>query len=207
RVPCKGDLPTIGRDLNDASAPLSAKVRQRGADEVDRPDQVGRDDVFHLLVGELLRCAEQAVTGVADDHVDPSALRERALDNSADRGWEYLGISRDQIGDFAGVADGSYNAVAALKKLIGELATKTAADSSDKPCALWHSEFSYCWFIGQCTGVAALVVFTSGTTSSMTRSALRVRGYPMYGSSWVATLTRRPRSLPTLRFPATCPLT
>jgi hypothetical protein len=51
-------------------------VRQRGADELDRPDEVGRDDVFDLLVGELLRGAKQAVAGVADDHLDASELSE-----------------------------------------------------------------------------------------------------------------------------------
>jgi hypothetical protein len=124
---------------------LGAKVRQRGSDEVDRPDQVGRDDVFDLLVAELLCRAEQAVAGVADDHVDASALRERASDNSADRrrvghfehlGVECLGITLNQIGDFASVADSSYYAVAALKELIGELATEAAANPSNEPSAL-----------------------------------------------------------------------
>jgi hypothetical protein len=64
RIPREGDLPAVGRDLDDASAALGAKVRQRGTDEMDRPDEVGRDDVFDLLVGELLRRAEQAVASV-----------------------------------------------------------------------------------------------------------------------------------------------
>ena len=85
RVPREGDLAAVGRDLNYASAALSAKVRQRGTDKVNRPDQIGCHEVFDLPVGEFLGRAEQAVTGVADDYVDPSMLRERAFDHCADR--------------------------------------------------------------------------------------------------------------------------
>ena len=46
------------------------------------------------------------------------------------------GIKLEQIANFAGVADGSDNAVAAFKKLFGEVATEAAADPSDKPSAL-----------------------------------------------------------------------
>ena len=62
----------VGRDLDDASAALGAEVWQRGADELDRPDQVGRDNVLDLLVGEFLRGTEQAVAGITDDDVDSS---------------------------------------------------------------------------------------------------------------------------------------
>jgi hypothetical protein len=73
------------------------------------------------------------------------------------------------------VADGSDYAVATLKELVGELTTEAAADSGDKPCSLFHSEFSF--FNGQCAVVAALAMFLDGTTSSIIRSALSVRGY------------------------------
>ena len=125
--------------------PWARRCGSSGADELDRPDQVGRDDVLDLLVGEFLRRAEQAVAGVADDHVDASELGERAFDNLADRrcvghvehfGVEGLGITLEQIGDLARIADGSDDAVAALKELIGELTAEAAADASDEPCAL-----------------------------------------------------------------------
>ena len=48
--------------LRTGIAALGAKMRQHGADELNRPDQVGRDDVVDLLVGEFLRRAEQAVS-------------------------------------------------------------------------------------------------------------------------------------------------
>ena len=46
------------------------------------------------------------------------------------------GIKLEQIANFAGVADGSDNAVAALEELIGELTTEAAAGPGDKPSAL-----------------------------------------------------------------------
>jgi hypothetical protein len=63
-------LPAVRRNLDDAPAALRAKVRQRDTDKLDRSEQVGRDDVFDLLVRELFRRAEQAVASVADDHID-----------------------------------------------------------------------------------------------------------------------------------------
>src|SRR6266404_2673187 len=47
----------------------------------------------------------------------------------------------------------------------------------------------------------------AAVTSSIARSALSVRGYPINGSSCVTTSMSRARSLPTLRFAATWPLT
>ena len=77
--------------------------------------------------------------------VDASELGERAFDHLADRrrvrhvehfGVECFGITLEQIGNLAGVANGPDDAVAALKKLISELAAEAAADASDEPCAL-----------------------------------------------------------------------
>ena len=78
-VACKGDLPAIGRNLDDTPAALSAQVWQRGADELDRSEQVGRNNVLDLLVRKLFRCSEQTVARVADQHVDASMLSKRAL--------------------------------------------------------------------------------------------------------------------------------
>ena len=48
---------------------------QRGANEVDRPDEVGRDDVLDLVIGQLLGRPEQPVAGIADEHVDTPEIR------------------------------------------------------------------------------------------------------------------------------------
>jgi hypothetical protein len=55
---------------------------------------------------------------------------------------ERFGVTLDQIGNLPCIADGSYDGVAALEKLISELTTEAATDASDKPCALCHCEFS-----------------------------------------------------------------
>ena len=59
--------------------PWARRCWQRGADELDRPEQVGRDDVLDLLVGKLFRSSEQTVASVADNYVDASKLRKRVL--------------------------------------------------------------------------------------------------------------------------------
>ncbi|MGA2487690.1 MAG: hypothetical protein ABSF49_17140 [Roseiarcus sp.] len=47
-----------------------------------------------------------------------------------------LGVAFNQIGDLAGVANGSDYAIAAREQLIGEFTAEAAADAGDKPCAL-----------------------------------------------------------------------
>ena len=83
---------------------------QGGADQLDGADQVGVDDVADLLVGKLLRRAEQAVARVAHDHIDAPELGEGAVHDLADRGRighvEQLGAERcrillDQVGDLS----------------------------------------------------------------------------------------------------------
>ena len=94
---------------------------QRGADELDRPDQVGRDDVLNLLVSKFFRRSKQAVASVADQHVDAPELREGAFDDLVDRrlvgdveqfGAVGLGVSLKQIGDLPRVAHCSDDAIA-----------------------------------------------------------------------------------------------
>jgi hypothetical protein len=76
-------------------------------------------------------------------------------------------------------APGGESVEAARAVCASKLATEAAADPGDKKCALFHDVFSNCCFNGQCAVLAALAMFVGGTTSSITRSALRVRGYPM----------------------------
>jgi hypothetical protein len=51
-------------------------------------------------------------------------------------GKKSLGITREQIGNLARIADRPDDAVSALKKLIGELTAEAAADACNEPCAL-----------------------------------------------------------------------
>jgi hypothetical protein len=147
RVARERDLPAVGRDLDDATSALGAKVRQGRADELDRAGQVGGDQVVDLPVGELLGGTEQAVSGVADDDVDAAKLRERAVDDLADRRRvghiEHLGTERaavlvQEIGDLALVPDGADDAVTTFEQLFGELAAEAAAHAGDEPGASCH---------------------------------------------------------------------
>lgn len=53
----------------------------------------------------------------------------------------------------------------------------------------------------------SVIYLFSGITSFKQATALSVRGYPMYGSSWVTAASKIALSLPTFRFPRICPLT
>ena len=80
--------------------PWARRCGSAAADELDGAGQVGGDDVVDLGVGEFFGGAEQAVAGVADDHVDAAELGERVVDDVADgdgvgdvedRGWNVCG--------------------------------------------------------------------------------------------------------------------
>ena len=53
-------------------------MRKHGTDQLDGADEIGRYLPVDLRVADLLRCAEQAVTGVADHDVDPAQRAEAA---------------------------------------------------------------------------------------------------------------------------------
>jgi len=142
-------------NLDDSPAALGTKVWQRDPYELDRPEQVGRDDVLDLLVGEFFRSSEEAVASVAHNHVDASKLSKRAFDDLSHRrrvgdiehlDTERVGSARDEIGDLRRVANRSHDAVASYEELLGKMAAESAAHASDKPGALCHFPFScHCW--------------------------------------------------------------
>ena len=47
-------LPVFINPRNSAAGTLRTQMRQRGPDEVDRPDEVRRDDMLDLRVAQLL---------------------------------------------------------------------------------------------------------------------------------------------------------
>ncbi|CCD02590.1 protein of unknown function (plasmid) [Azospirillum baldaniorum] len=81
-----GDLPALGGHLHDASPSLPPKMGQRGADQVDGAGEVGGDLPVDLRLREFLGRAEQAVAGVADDHVDPVVPLKGAADGRFNAG-------------------------------------------------------------------------------------------------------------------------
>ena len=107
--------------MDDASTALSAKVRQRGTDQMDRPDQVRRDDVLDLRVCEFLRGAKQAVTGTR--HV-AGADEARAGDGQGSRPQGWGSVQAD-----TGSAEGAFAMVEAGRTQ-GEVAELFRVDRS-----------------------------------------------------------------------------
>lgn len=147
RVAGKGDLSAVRRDLDDPAGTLCPQVGQRRADEVDRTDEVGRDDVLDLGVGRLLGRAEQPVAGVADEHVDAPEVGEGPVHGLADRGRvghvehrdaKGVRVAVSEVGHGVGAPDGADYAVAADKELLSELAAEAAADAGDEPGSSGH---------------------------------------------------------------------
>jgi hypothetical protein len=162
-------VPAVRGELDDPAAALLAEVWQRRADQRDGAGEIGGDDVVDLGVGQFLGCAEQAVAGVADDHVDPAQLVVGAVDQGSDRARvgdveelhvEGVGMLLGQVGDGVGAADGADDGVAAVEQLAGEFAAEAAADSGDEPGPGCHEDS----------------LFWAGATSSRMRRALSVRG-------------------------------
>lgn len=81
----QGNLSAIGRDLDDVSHALCAKVWQHSTNELNGTEKIGRDNLVNLFVGELLGRAEKSVSSVADNHVNAPETCERAINNFANR--------------------------------------------------------------------------------------------------------------------------
>jgi hypothetical protein len=65
-----GRLTTRGGHLQDAASGPGAQVREGGADDMDRAEQVGVDDAPDLLVGCLLDGGKDPIAGVVYDDID-----------------------------------------------------------------------------------------------------------------------------------------
>jgi AcrR family transcriptional regulator len=96
-------------------------VRQYGARQLDRRDQVGRDLRLDLRVGELLRGPERPVPGVRHDQVDPPELGERAVDDGTQLryvgdvelgGPQLFAVLVRELGEALGLARGGGDAIA-----------------------------------------------------------------------------------------------
>jgi hypothetical protein len=79
----EGQVAAHAGGLQEVAAALGAQVRGDRAGEVDGGGDVGVDLAGDLPVGEFLGQADEAVTGVGDDHVDTAQLGERGVDDLA----------------------------------------------------------------------------------------------------------------------------
>src|SRR5215472_18061327 len=72
----KRRLAAIGGQADNPPAPLDPQMRQCGAYELDRPEEICRELVCDLLVAKFLCCAEESIARIADDHIDSAKLSE-----------------------------------------------------------------------------------------------------------------------------------
>jgi hypothetical protein len=82
----EGGLAPHAGELENAPPALGAQVRQRGAHDLDRADQVGVDLVDDLFIGEFLDGTEEAVARTVNNHVDPAEAGKCRIDDAVDGG-------------------------------------------------------------------------------------------------------------------------
>lgn len=82
--------------------------------------------MINFCIREFFRSAEQSMTGIADDNVNPAKFLKRAVNQLMDFGdvchiqnfaGKGVGIFFNETGDLVLITDGSDNLVASLKKL------------------------------------------------------------------------------------------
>ena len=78
------DESSDGRKVDYVSAPAVSKMRQYRLRNAQQTEDIGFKDVRDFSVVGLLNRAEQAVTSVADEHVNATKTGERSLDGGGD---------------------------------------------------------------------------------------------------------------------------
>ncbi|SDZ70479.1 hypothetical protein SAMN05518854_11478 [Variovorax sp. YR266] len=106
--------------------------------------QVGIDLPLDLSVINFFRRAEQRVSLIADNDVDPLEVGKRLLDDTSnvigvhdieDLNPESVAVRFLQVVQSACLANGGGDPVTSLQQNLGELAAEAAAGASDKPCS------------------------------------------------------------------------
>lgn len=138
-----GGLGDRGGNLDDPPTTLVPQMRDRRTGDLYRTEQVRVELPLDLGITDLFRCAEQGLSGVADDDVDPLQFGEGSVDNVAhgcairdlqDGDPETVAVFRGKILKRIGPADRRRHAIAALKQKLCQLAPKAAAGACDEPC-------------------------------------------------------------------------
>src|SRR5471032_107870 len=118
-------------------------MRQHGAYDLDRADQVGVDLLADLLVAQLFCCAYQSVGGIADDDIDtpqlgkcpagylPNGFRIRHIQR---RHPEALAELLLQVVEGVHLAQRRRHAVTARQQLLSQQTPETGRTAGDKPC-------------------------------------------------------------------------
>lgn len=113
---------------------------------MDGADEVCGDLSVDLLIRELFRSTEQAVTGVADDHVYPAVPLECSfnggvnafrLDQVELNDIETIAVFLRKFRQRAHTADRGDHLVSLIKQLLCHLETEPRGGAGNEPC-LWH---------------------------------------------------------------------
>lgn len=115
-------------------------MRQHGAQDVGRAEDVGGELRLDLLAAALLDGAGEDVAGVVDEDVDAGGLREDGGDGGGERrvtGGDVEvvgeGAARLQVGEVGGVAVGGDDGVAVLQGGQGQFAAEAGGAAGDEP--------------------------------------------------------------------------
>ena len=79
-----GNLAQGGRDVDERAATLGPELTQRNRTAVDRPQQVGVDDLGVVTQRNLLEAPQRRDAGVVDPHVNPAELCHRGTSQLLD---------------------------------------------------------------------------------------------------------------------------
>jgi len=122
--------------LHDVPAAAGPQVWQHGTSDGEHAEHVGLEDAPRLCVGQLLERADQPVTRVVDEHVDPPELPDRGVDRGTHRrGVGDVELDREggQPGEFADMSGGGDHVVAGGEHRLGERTPETAVRAGDEP--------------------------------------------------------------------------
>jgi hypothetical protein len=116
-------------------------VRQHGAGDGERAEQVDRQHLVDLRVRELLQGTGQPVAGVVDQHVDRARGHGRVhrrphLVGVGDVQWERahrVGVGVDEVGEGARIARRRDDRLAAGEEGLGEDPAEAGGGAGDEP--------------------------------------------------------------------------
>jgi hypothetical protein len=140
---------------------LRAQQGQRGADDREWAEKIDVEDMLHRRgVGTLDR-AEQTITRIVDDDVEPTVQRLRFADHVA-RAVKVAYIEREHIEPFGGkpfgrfaVAGRADDMIATCKRGLGESEAESPRNACDEPVSVCHDGLLLSPAVRRCVGASS----------------------------------------------------